>query len=83
LAGPAYSLDKGAAELAPLGWSSWNALKGSFTEATLRAQADAMVRSGMQGPNCKVRVAGSTPRNPALPLVATVIDGGPRGNFLS
>jgi hypothetical protein len=48
LAGPTYSLDNGVAELAPLGWSSWNALKGSFTEATIRAQADAMVRSGMQ-----------------------------------
>ena len=36
------------APLPPLGWSSWNSLGGGITEALIRAQADAMVASGMR-----------------------------------
>ena len=44
----ALGLDNGVSPLPPLGWSSWNALRGGYTEATIRAQADAMVSSGMR-----------------------------------
>jgi alpha-galactosidase len=32
----------------PMGWSTWNYFHHDFTEATIRAQADAMVASGMR-----------------------------------
>ena len=32
----------------PMGWSSWNSLAGGISEQLIRAQADAMVASGMR-----------------------------------
>jgi alpha-galactosidase len=32
----------------PMGWNSWNHFAGKVDDATIRAQADAMVRSGMR-----------------------------------
>ena len=32
----------------PMGWNSWNHFAGKIDDATVRAQADAMVRSGMR-----------------------------------
>src|SRR5262249_59767302 len=31
----------------PMGWNSWNHFAGKVSDAVIRAQADAMVRSGM------------------------------------
>ena len=44
----ALALDNGVSVLPPLGWSSWNSLRGGINEALIRAQADAMVASGMR-----------------------------------
>jgi len=69
LARGALTLDNGVA-LPPLGWSTWNALRGNFTEAVLRDVADAMVSSGLVG-------AGYTLLNidDAWPLKARAADG--------
>ena len=32
----------------PMGWNSWNHFAGKVDDAVIRAQADAMVRSGMR-----------------------------------
>jgi alpha-galactosidase len=38
-----------AAATPPMGWNSWNHFAGKIDDATVRAQADAMVSSGMRG----------------------------------
>jgi alpha-galactosidase len=46
---PAYGLDNGVARTPPMGWNSWNKFAcKDVNETVVRAQADAMVSSGMK-----------------------------------
>ena len=45
---PARAQDKTLAATPPMGWNSWNHFAGKVNDATIRAQADAMVSSGMR-----------------------------------
>jgi alpha-galactosidase len=46
---PAHGLDNGVARTPPMGWNSWNKFAcKDVNEAVVRAQADAMVSSGMK-----------------------------------
>ncbi len=50
-AAPAYAQKASTNNLAmtpPMGWNSWNAFHKNIDDATIRAQADAMVSSGMK-----------------------------------
>ena len=69
LARAARALDNGVL-LPPMGWSTWNALRGNFSESILRDVAEAMVSSGLVG-------AGYTLLNidDAWPLKARAADG--------
>ncbi|HEY3381599.1 MAG TPA: glycoside hydrolase family 27 protein [Vicinamibacterales bacterium] len=40
--------DNGLSRTPPMGWNSWNRLRGRVDDATVRATADAMVESGMK-----------------------------------
>lgn len=57
----------------PLGWSSWNPYHAGvigLDEKTIRAQADAMVSSGMAAAGCEhVSIRASACRSAALPSV--------------
>jgi len=44
----ALGQDSGLARTPPMGWNSWNHFGTSVTDAIIRAQADAMVSSGMK-----------------------------------
>ena len=46
LAGAAHAAG-GAAMTPPMGWNSWNHFEAKIDDATVRAQADAMVKSGL------------------------------------
>ncbi len=46
LAGSAHAAG-GAAMTPPMGWNSWNHFEAKIDDATVRAQADAMVKSGL------------------------------------
>src|SRR5580704_15986085 len=49
LAGPrGMAQAPGVAATPPMGWNSWNHFAGKIDDATVRAQADAMVSSGMR-----------------------------------
>lgn len=45
---PALSAPPSAAPTPPMGWNSWNHFEAKIDDATVRAQADAMVSSGMR-----------------------------------
>jgi alpha-galactosidase len=47
-AGPARAAPPSAAPTPPMGWNSWNHFEAKIDDATVRAQADAMVASGMR-----------------------------------
>ena len=47
LTGAAHA-DPSAAPTPPMGWNSWNHFAAKIDDATVRAQADAMVKSGMR-----------------------------------
>lgn len=46
--GGAWAQGKGLAATPPMGWNSWNHFAGKVDDAGVRAQADAMVSSGMK-----------------------------------
>jgi alpha-galactosidase len=46
---PARAADLSPASTPPMGWNSWNHFAAKIDDATVRAQADAMVTSGMRG----------------------------------
>jgi alpha-galactosidase len=48
LAATAAHADPAAAPTPPMGWNSWNHFAAKIDDATVRAQADAMVKSGMR-----------------------------------
>ena len=45
---PLRGQDSGIAMTPPMGWNSWNHFHRNVTDAVIRAQADAMVKSGMR-----------------------------------
>ena len=47
-AAPALASPPSAAPTPPMGWNSWNHFEAKIDDATVRAQADAMVSSGMR-----------------------------------
>jgi len=47
-AAPAMAQTGGLAATPPMGWNSWNHFAGKIDDVTVRAQADAMVSSGMR-----------------------------------
>jgi len=48
VASPALAADPTPAATPPMGWNSWNHFAAKIDDATVRAQADAMVASGMR-----------------------------------
>jgi alpha-galactosidase len=48
LVGPAFAADPIPAGAPPMGWNSWNHFAAKIDDATVRAQADAMVSSGLR-----------------------------------
>ena len=46
--GPVLAQQETLAARPPMGWNSWNHFKAKVDDATIRAQADAMVSSGMR-----------------------------------
>src|SRR5690242_10918647 len=46
--GAARAAPASAAPTPPMGWNSWNHFAGKIDDPTVRAQADAMVASGMR-----------------------------------
>ena len=45
---PLWGQDSGVAMTPPMGWNSWNHFHRNVTDAIIRQQADAMVKSGMR-----------------------------------
>ena len=45
---PGYAQSKAVAATPPMGWNSWNHFAEKVNDAVIRAQADAMVSSGMR-----------------------------------
>ena len=48
VAGPLAGQGSSLAATPPMGWNSWNHFRDKVDDATIRAQAEAMVKSGMR-----------------------------------
>ena len=48
IASPAFAAEPAPAATPPMGWNSWNHFAAKIDDATVRAQADAMVTSGLR-----------------------------------
>ena len=57
----AVALDNGVAELPRMGWSSWNYYGDTINETLIRAQADALVATGLRDLGCDRRFVYFTP----------------------